>query len=130
MPKPLFVFTQYKNSFSVHIPNLEELSVEQIKQSQDFVQQRHGYFDFSTYSFSIQKKINFEEFSKIVLLSELNAIMQENKTIVKSMQKISFGKYKGLLYSELPDSYLKWLKTNYMGREREEIALEIQSRGL
>ena len=130
MTKPLFIFTQYKNYFSIFIANLEKLQVEQIKYIQHFVDERHGFFDFDTYSFTIQKKIDFNEFKKIINLTELNAVIQENKIVPKNIQKISFGKYKGLLYSELPDSYLVWLKTNYRGQERETIALELKRRSL
>jgi hypothetical protein len=129
MQKPLFIFTQHTNSFSIHIPNLEELSVQKIQEIESFVRQRHGVFDFESYTFSIQKRINFKEFCNIVTLTNLNAVMQEKSVTTNKAQRISFGKYKGLLYSELPDFYLIWLKRNYMGKERDAIAKEIQSRG-
>ena len=45
-------------------------------------------------------------------------------------KQISFGKYKGMLYSEVPDSYLLWLKKNYNGEDRELIVAELQKRKL
>ena len=70
MTKPYFIFTKYANSFSVHIQNLEQLSVEQIQNIQTFVEQRKGVFDFETYSFVIQKDwtiVSFYHYWNIVI---------------------------------------------------------------
>ena len=48
MNKAHLIFTKYTNSFSVHIKNLEQLSVEQIQQIEHFVDARKGLFDFNT----------------------------------------------------------------------------------
>lgn len=44
MIKPHFIFTSYKNSFSVKVKNLEKLTVEQIQTIERFVSQRKGIF--------------------------------------------------------------------------------------
>jgi len=130
MPKPHFVFTQLSNSFRVHIPNLEELQVSDIQKIENFVNERKGYFDFNSYSFVIQKRLEFEEFKKLIKQSSLE-ITLENKPLEKTlMPRVGFGQYKGVFYSELPDSYLLWLKNNYMGREKKIIEAEIKRRNL
>ena len=130
MPKPHFVFTQLHNSLRVHIPNLEKLSVADIQAIESFVQERKGFFDFNTYSFVIQKRLNYEEFVKLIDRSNLNVTM-ENKPLQKaSKPRIAFGQYKGVFYSELPDSYLVWLKNNYIGADKKIVEAEIKRRNL
>lgn len=130
MAKPLFVFTAFKSSFKVLVKNLESLSVLQIQEIEEFVSKRKGLFDFSTYSFVIQKKIEFKEFVKLVELSSLNASCIDNPIIVQVKPRVSFGQYKGMLYSELPDSYLLWLKDNYSGAQRSVLDAELAFRRL
>ncbi len=130
MTTPQFIFTKYSNSFSVYIKNLEQLSVEQIQEIQIFVAQRKGVFDFETYSFVIQKRLEFDAFVSLLGYSEINAECEEVELIRKTYAKIDFGKYKGMRFSELPDSYLIWLKGNYRGKERETIDTELKSRNI
>lgn len=128
MNKAKFIFTKYANSFSVHIQNLEELSVEQIKTIESFVKQRNGIFDFDKYTFSIQKKIEFNEFVSLIKYVGIDASFKEQIIYKTTKAKVEFGKYKGMQYSELPDSYLLWLKGNYRGKDREIIDNELKSR--
>jgi len=130
MIKAQLIFTKNKNSFTVFIKNLEELSVKQIQIFQEFCDFRHGYFNFDTYTFTIQKNLTFHEFVKIINLLEIDAKIFENLPTQKSNKKITFGKFKGMLYSELPDSYLSWLKHNYSGEDREVIGNELKNRSL
>ena len=130
MTKPLFIFTAYKSSFKVIIKNLEALSVEQIQTIQKFVEKRNGLFDFHTYSFTIQKKLEFQEFVQLVELSCLNGICVDNPITRKVKPRISFGQYKGMLYNELPDSYLLWLKSSYFGYGRDAVEVELKARRL
>lgn len=130
MTKPYFIFTKYANSFSVHIQNLEQLSVEQIQNIQTFVEQRKGVFDFETYSFVIQKRLDYSEFLSLLEHSNLDAKCEEKLLAFKTNVRIGFGQYKGMLFNELPDSYLQWLKGNYRGKDREIIDLELKSRNL
>lgn len=125
MPKPHFIFTKQNNSFSVHVKNLEELSVKQIHNIESFVKIRKGYFNFETYTFTIYKKLEYYEFVKLLDLLHVEAFVQEAALEIKSSAKISFGQYKGMFYWELPDSYLLWLKNNYTGKEREIICDEV-----
>jgi len=131
MPKPNFIFTKYKNSFNVHVSNLEELSVAQIQNIEAFVANRKGFFDFDTYSFTIPKKIEFYEF--ITLMKHLNldakCVEKENKQN-REEKIIEFGQYKGMRYKELPDSYIVWLKNNYIGKDRDAVTEELKSRNL
>jgi len=126
--KARFIFTGYKNSFKVFVKNLESLSVSQIQEIQKFVEARKGIFDFTTYTFVIQKRLEFEEFVKVIDLLPINAIVTNDP--VKEIQKdrVGFGQYKGMYYSELPDSYLVWLQSNYHGPDKELIDSELKRR--
>ncbi len=128
MPKPHFIFTKNKNSFCVHVKNLEELSVEQIQDIEHFVDVRNGYFDFTTYTFTVNKNLEYQEFIKLLNTLHVNALTEESIVLQKNSEKINFGQYKGMLYSELPDSYLLWLKNNYSGKDREILCDEITRR--
>jgi len=127
---PHFVFTKLHNSFSVYVANLEQLSVEQIRCIESFVEQRKGIFDFNTYTFVIQKRVEFGEFVLLLQKSEINAQCEEKFQKIEQTQKVEFGKYKGLAYNDLPDSYLLWLKSNYSGKNRETIETELRFRNL
>ena len=125
MAKAHFIFTKLANSFSVHVRNLEELSVEEIQAIEAFVKVRNGFFDFNTYSFVIQKRVDFYEFSMLVKNSFTDVLCEEKEAEVKKDAKIEFGKYKGMPFSRLPDSYLLWLKSNYKGKSRDIIEAEL-----
>ena len=130
MPIPKLIFTKYHDSFIVEIKNMELLEVLQIKQLQDFVKTRKGIFDFQTYSFKINKKIQYTDFIDLLKHLNIDANVEENILKVKQNIKVDFGKYKGMFFSELPDSYLLWLKSSYMGKNRDDIDVEIKSRNL
>ena len=128
MIKPHFIFTKYTNSFSVHVKNLEKLSIKQIQEIEHFVRERKGYFNFDTYTFTIRKKLEYHEFVKLLHTLHLQVTTEETLAKVQMSAKIGFGQYKGMFYSELPDSYLLWLKSNYTGSDREIICTEIAKR--
>lgn len=130
MASAILEFTPYHSSYKVVIPNLEELSVEQIQDIELYVSQRYGVFDFTTYSFSIQKKIDFFEFEKLMkkLFPDAKTINKPSPSIKQA--RVSFGNYKGMYYSEIPDAYLLWLKSNYRGKDSNEIAQELKKRKL
>ncbi len=130
MAKASFVFTSRKNSFEVHIPNLESLSVEQIQEIESFVQKRKGIFDFSTYKFSVQKRMEYGEFVKLINSLPLEVNCSNNPIVIKAKPRIGFGQYKGIQYSELPNSYLLWLQSNYSGQDKSIILQEIKIRKL
>lgn len=125
-----FIFTKYPNSFSVHVDNLEYLSVEQIQKIEAFVKERKGVFDFSSYTFVIQKRLEFNEFADLAAKSLGNVKCEEKILKMKQNERVEFGKYKGMFYSELPDSYLLWLKSNYKGKQRDIIEAELNFREL
>ncbi len=130
MAKASFVFTSRKNSFEVSIPNLESLSVEQIQEIEAFVQKRKGVFDFSRYKFSIQKRIEYREFVKLIESLSLDVNCSNNPIVAEEKPRITFGNYKGMHYFELPDSYLLWLQGNYSGQDKAIIMQEIKHRKL
>ncbi|MFA7611385.1 MAG: DUF3820 family protein [Sulfurimonas sp.] len=130
MSKAHFVFTKLHNSFSVHVKNLENLSVEQIQTIESFVRERKGLFDFNTYTFVIQKRLEFNEFVSLLQKSAIDVTCEENFLKIQQTQRVEFGKYKGLAYCDLPDSYLLWLKSNYSGKSREIVEAEIKFRNL
>ena len=128
MNKAHFIFTRYPHSFSVHVKNLEKLSVEQIQSIETFVNARNGVFDFETYTFVIQKKLEFDEFTVLIKYSLPESTYEEKKLKIQQKAKVEFGKYKGMFYSDLPDSYLLWLKSNYRGKDREIVDAELNFR--
>ncbi|MCK4736994.1 MAG: DUF3820 family protein [Sulfurimonas sp.] len=130
MNKAHFIFTRYAHSFSVHVKNLQELSVEQIQQIEAFVKARNGVFDFDAYSFAIQKKLEFDEFISLIENSNISSTCEEKKLKVQQKTKVEFGKYKGMFYSDIPDSYLLWLKSNYRGKDRDIIDAELNFRAI
>ncbi|MBN2816921.1 MAG: DUF3820 family protein [Campylobacterales bacterium] len=130
MATPRLHFTPFQNSYKVIIKNLEELTIAQIQEFESFVQERKGIFDFSSYSFFIQKRVGFSEFTQLLKALEIDAICSEERVVRENIQRIPFGQYKGMSYSELPDAYLLWLSTNYKGHEQENISKELQKRNL
>ena len=128
--KPQFIFTHYTNFYSVKIPNLERLEVSQIQQIEKFVQKRNGIFNFESYSFDIQKRLEFSEFKHLLSQTQLDVLCSENIIEKKTQPRISFGQYKGMLLLELPDSYLLWLQSNYRGSQRDDIERELKRRKL
>lgn len=127
--KAHLIFTQFQNYYSVQIENLENLSVQQIQEFEYFVKIRNGIFDFNKYIFFIQKNIEFYQFKKLIQNLNINAVCDEN-IIVNKQPKISFGQYKGMQYSDLPDSYLVWLESNYKGKDNQIIYKELKKRRL
>ncbi len=130
MSKPHFVFTNYSNSISVHVKNLEQLTVAQIQDIEAFVRERKGIFDFNLYTFTIQKRLEFNEFLALIANSSIDAECEEKSLNVQQRERVEFGKYKGMLYCDIPDSYLIWLKSNYMGKDRDTIETELKFREL
>ena len=130
MKKAHLIFTRYPHSFNVHVKNLEELTVEQIQSLEAFVNARNGVFDFNTYTFAIQKRLEFDEFVSLIENSSIEATCIEKQLKVQQKAKVEFGKYKGMFYSDLPDSYLLWLKSNYRGKDREIVDAELNFRTL
>jgi len=130
MATPKFIFTSYKKSFKVLVENLEQLSVEQIQEIEQFVSNRKGIFDFNNYTFVIQKRLEFNEFVKLLQESKLKAICQDKPIVMADKPRVGFGQYKGMTYDDIPDSYLLWLKTNYNGPDREIINKELKKRRL
>jgi len=128
MATPQLIFTSLKHSFKVKVENLESLSILQIQEIESFVHKRKGIFDFNTYTFSIQKKLEFIEFEKLIELSSLDARCKDDPLISQVKPRVTFGQYKGMQYAELPDSYLLWLKSNYSGADRTIIEKEIKKR--
>jgi len=126
--KAHFIFHKYAHAYKVEIPNLEELSVEQIKEIQNFVSFRNGIFDFNNYSFKIQKTLEYEAFVSLIEKLGFDCKCEERKRVYKEIPRIGFGQYKGMYISDLPDSYLMWLKNNYHGEQKELFLKEISKR--
>jgi phosphatidylinositol kinase/protein kinase (PI-3 family) len=126
------LFKALNKSFCVKIENLEELSIPQIQELQEFVKVRRGIFDFESYTFAIQKKMSYEEFCKLLEFTQISATCHEEIFVSSAAmnERVSFGKYKGLFYSEIPDEYLIWLKRNYRGEQKEIIESEYRRRNL
>ena len=130
MAKVKLLFTAYPNSFKVIVENLEDLSIVQIQEIERFVSQRKGLFDFETYSFVIQKRLAFREFQLLIQSSKIDALCRERVLRQKVQPRVGFGEYKGMFYSELPDSYIAWLYSNYRGSQRAIIESEYKKRAL
>jgi len=125
-----FVFTKLSNAFKIDILNLEDLSVEQIQEIENFVKQRKGIFNFNTYSFNIHKNIEFNKFVSLMDHLKINCSCGENIPYAEPSSRIGFGQYKGMFFSDLDDNYLLWLKSNYRGSQREFIDDELKKRRL
>jgi hypothetical protein len=66
----------------------------------------------------------------LIECTDIKARCEENIIEVKSQPRVGFGQYKGIEYSNLPDSYMIWLKTNYRGYDRELVEAELKRRNL
>jgi hypothetical protein len=130
MSRPHLVFTKHTNSYTVYIKNLEQLTVPEIQRLESFVDARNGLFDFSTYKFTINKKLEFNDFVFLLRSINLDAYYEENIVEKTSQPRVGFGQYKGMQYSDLTDSYMLWLKANYRGYERELVDAELKIRNL
>ena len=130
MSRAHLVFTKHANSYSVYVKNLEQLTVPEIQALETFVALRNGIFDFNTYKFSIQKRIEFNDFVFLLKSINIDAYCEENLIEEKSQPRVGFGQYKGMQYSDLTDSYMLWLKANYRGYERELVDAELKIRNL
>lgn len=130
MNKAHFIFTKFSNSFSVYVKNLEQLSVSQIQNIEAFVEARNGIFDFNSYIFTIQKRLEFSEFVALIEKSSIEAIFEEKDINIQQNKRVEFGKYKGMSYGDVPDAYLLWLKSNYQGKDRDTIEAELRFREL
>lgn len=135
------VFFEHKNSFTLQILNLKELSIEQIKLLEEFSRVRRGVFDFEKERISIQKRLKQKDVEKLFQLLKIDVEFLESHSVIKKSvddkqtskssasskptTKVTFGKYKGKLYSDLPDNYLQWLVENYNGFENENISNEV-----
>ena len=128
MNKAQLILTKQPNSFSVHVENLEQLTVPEIQVLETFVSVRNGLFDFNTYTFFIPKRLEFDEFEMLLEHINISATCKEKIIKVQQKAKVEFGKYKGMYYSELPDAYLLWLKSNYKGKDRDIIDAELNFR--
>ena len=60
----------------------------------------------------------------------MEATCQEMLIIKKEKSRVGFGQYKGMYYSDIPASYLIWLKSNYRGFDKEFIEAELKKRKL
>ncbi|MEA3228941.1 MAG: hypothetical protein U9P38_07710, partial [Campylobacterota bacterium] len=88
MIKPNFIFTKYYNHFNVYVKNLENLSVEQIQEIEDFVEKRYGFFNFETYSFQVQKRLDFDDFVTLMKISGFEADFKEKFLKKKVKERI------------------------------------------
>lgn len=140
------IFFEHKNSYTLHIVNLKQLSVEQIKLLEEFSSLRRGIFDFEKERISIQKRLKQEDVEKLFQLLKIDVEFLEPQRVMKNKlevqqtskrtqdskpsAKVTFGKHKGKLYSDLPDNYLQWLVKNYNGSENEHISNEVMRRAI
>lgn len=130
MPKPHLIFTKYVNSYVIKVTNLEKLSVEQIQELESFAQKRKSIFDFESYSFSIQKRVEYYEFLALIQSLGIDAKVEENIIVKATEPRINFGQYKGMQFNELPNSYMLWLKSSYRGFQRELVDKELKKRNI
>jgi hypothetical protein len=138
MAVPLLRFVAYRDYYTVTVENLTELTVPQIRRLEAYAAQRRSLLDFSTARMRIWKRIDFAHFNKTLELAGIAADTIESE-IVRPAGKpaapvqdpvIGFGKHRGMRYSDIPESYLLWLKNNYSGTERGLIEAELSRRGL
>jgi hypothetical protein len=133
MVRPSLQFIAHYDYYTVKVNNLHELTVVQIQELEKFASDRRGRLDFATAMMRIGKRIDFDDFNRVLEFSGIKADTVESEIKVREKQKsadaaIGFGKYRGMHYSEIPSDYLLWLKKNYQGQERRFIEHELQSR--
>jgi hypothetical protein len=148
----IYEMIPFSKGIMIKIKNLQNLTVSQIQSLEFFTQKRRGIFDFSTHTIILHKKIEHSHLQQLFEFEHIDVQAEEidtyhdkeekhqgttendinkkyhdnSRTAEKksSNVKISFGKYKGKFYSEIPDSYLLWLKKNYKGLEESNIVNE------
>lgn len=69
---------------------------------------------------------NLNSQDREVAINEL-ASRKQNKTPVKHVQTVMFGKHKGEIWDELPTAYLQWVAANLTG-EAQNIAVDVLKR--
>jgi len=145
MALPLLRFVAFYDSCVITVLNLESLTVAQIRSLETFAEARRSRLDFNTATIRIWKRIDFAHFNRILELEGIAADTVEAEVAVKKPEepaasaaavaavpspRIGFGKHKGMLYGEIPQEYLLWLKGNYSGPERSAIEQELKRRNL
>lgn len=132
---PHCLYEQYRDRLLLKVINLTSLSVPQIQALERFASERRGWFDFNTHTIHLEKRLDIEHLEKLFASSGIMVTLEEKERQevppkCDMQAKIGFGKYKGHAYAEIPDDYLKWLKSNYYGPEREVLENEIRRRAL
>lgn len=133
MVRPLLRFVAHYDHFAVKVENLSELTVEQIQKLEKFASDRRGRLDFTSATIHIGKRIDFDDFNRILELSAIKADTIESEVRAEKDAApvdavIGFGKYRGMQYSQIPLEYLLWLKKNYHGLERPTVEHELMRR--
>lgn len=140
MALPLLRFIAYRDYYTVRVENLTLLTVPQIRQLEAYASERRSVLDFNTATMRIWKRIDYAHFNKTLLTAGIAADTIESEIVRPDSvpapplpveeSVIGFGKHRGLRYSDLPESYLLWLKNNYSGSERGLIEAELSRRSL
>ncbi len=105
--------TDYETLFD--ILNFQELDAKTIIALDDFAKQRGGGLKYKSKYFYLKKKWDEAYAQKVFDAKELP--IEITKTIIQSFmddlpphrQRISFGRYKGTKWTEIPMEYLQWL---------------------
>ena len=124
-------YTQYHQKFSCKIENINELSVETLKELEDFAASRSGQLDYVTESFTIPKRIELQHLQELFLLKGMDVFITEKEPQRQKISQnatINFGKFKGQKWADLENDYLLWLSKNINSQDRQVALDELESR--
>lgn len=124
-------YTQYHRFFTCKIENINELSIQTLKELESFASQRSGTLDYEKESLTIPKKIEIQYLQELFALKGMDVFITEKeprKQKISEVATINFGKFKGQKWVDLEDDYLLWLTKNLNSSDRDIAIAELDSR--
>ena len=124
-------YTQHARNFTCKIENINELSVETLKELENFASARSGQLDYSVESIIIPKRIELQYLQELFNLKGMDVFVTEKepqRQKVSGTATINFGKFKGQKWVDLEDDYLLWLSKNLTSEDKQIALAELASR--
>ena len=124
-------YTQYAKHFVCKIDNINELSVQTLKELEDFASTRSGSMDYAKESFTIPKRIELHHLQELFQYKGMEVFISEEEPRQQKIAQsatINFGKFKGQKWTDLEDDYLLWLSKNLNSQDRQVAITELASR--
>jgi len=124
-------YTQYKQHFTCKIENITQLSVETLKELEEFAASRSGKLDYACEAFTIPKRIELHHLQELFTLKGMDVFITEKEPRsqrIADTAVINFGKFKGTKWTDLEEDYLRWLSQNINSDDRIIAISELQRR--